>query len=470
MSTTPTSSKQRRGVRIVSKTKVPLPPQLKRVNLDAAGIDIGAEEHWVAVPPSRDTEGRDVRRFGAFTGELCALADWLKQCGIQTVAMESTGVYWIPLYELLVERGFEVLLVDARQAKNVPGRKTDVLDCQWLQELHTYGLLRGAFRPVDQVCILRSYLRQRSMLVSYASHHIQHMQKALEQMNLKLSHVVSDITGLTGMGIIKAILSGERDPVKLAKLRDPRCKSSEATVARALEGHYREEHLFTLQQAVELVEFYQQQMTACDRQIEACLQQFEEKSSETPVTTRRRKRRRGIAFDARSYLYRMTGIDLTQIDSIEGNTALTVISEIGLDMSRWPTEKHFGSWLGLAPGSKVSGGKRLSGRTKPSANRAAAALRLAAQSLNQSQSALGAYFRRLKARLGAPKALTAAAYKLARIVYRMLKYGAGYVDQGEAVYEERYRDRLLRNLKRRAAELGFQLTAIELNSGQAALT
>ena len=470
MSTTPTSSKQRRGVRIVSKTKVPLPPQLKRVNLDAAGIDIGAEEHWAAVPPGRNTEGQDVRRFGAFTGELCALADWLKQCGIQTVAMESTGVYWIALYELLVERGFEVLLVDARQAKNVPGRKTDVLDCQWLQELHTYGLLRGAFRPVDQVCILRSYLRQRSMLVSYASHHIQHMQKALEQMNLKLSHVVSDITGLTGMGIIKAILSGERDPVKLAKLRDPRCKSSEATVARALEGHYREEHLFTLQQAVELVEFYQQQMTACDRQIEACLQQFEEKSSETPVTTRRRKRRRGIAFDARSYLYRMTGIDLTQIDSIEGNTALTVISEIGLDMSRWPTEKHFGSWLGLAPGSKVSGGKRLSGRTKPSANRAAAALRLAAQSLNQSQSALGAYFRRLKARLGAPKALTAAAYKLARIVYRMLKYGAGYVDQGEAVYEERYRDRLLRNLKRRAAELGFQLTAIELNSGQAALT
>ncbi|MPZ77002.1 MAG: IS110 family transposase [Deltaproteobacteria bacterium] len=449
---------------------MPLPPQLKRVNLDAAGIDIGAEEHWAAVPPGRDTEGQDVRRFGAFTGELCALADWLKQCGIQTVAMESTGVYWIPLYELLVERGFEVLLVDARQAKNVPGRKTDVLDCQWLQELHTYGLLRGAFRPVDQVCILRSYLRQRSMLVSYASHHIQHMQKALEQMNLKLSHVVSDITGLTGMGIIKAILSGERDPVKLAKLRDPRCKSSEATVARALEGHYREEHLFTLQQAVELVEFYQQQTTACDRQIEACLQQFEEKSSETPVTTRRHKRRRGIAFDARSYLYRMTGIDLTQIDSIEANTALTVISEIGLDMSRWPTEKHFGSWLGLAPGSKVSGGKRLSGRTKPSANRAAAALRLAAQSLNQSQSALGAYFRRLKARLGAPKALTAAAYKLARIVYRMLKYGAGYVDQGEAAYEERYRDRLLRNLKRRAAELGFQLTAIELNSGQAALT
>ena len=236
MSTTPTRAKRRRQVRIASKLKVPLPPQLQRVNLNAAGVDIGSEEHWAAVPPGRDREGQDVRRFGAFSGDLCALADWLQRCEIETVAMESTGVYWIALYELLVERGFEVLLVDARRVRNVPGRKTDVLDCQWLQELHTYGLLRGAFRPADQVCVLRSYLRQRSMLVAYASHHIQHMQKALEQMNLKLAHVVSDITGVTGMGIIKAILGGERDPVKLAKLRDPRCKSSEATVARALEG------------------------------------------------------------------------------------------------------------------------------------------------------------------------------------------------------------------------------------------
>ncbi len=464
-------AKRRRQVRTASKPKVPLPPQLKRINLNAAGIDIGSEEHWAAVPPGRDPQAQDVRRFGAFTGDLCALADWLKRCEIETVAMESTGVYWISLYELLVERGFEVLLVDARRVKNVPGRKTDVLDCQWLQELHTYGLLRGAFRPADQVCILRSYLRHRSMLVAYASHHIQHMQKALEQMNLKLAHVVSDITGLTGMAIIKAILSGERDPVKLAKLRDPRCKNSEATVARALEGHYREEHLFALQQAVELVDFYQHQITACDCQIEACLQQFEDKSTEIPLTARpRRRRRTGVSFDARSYLYRITGVDLTQIDSIEANTALTVIGEIGLDLSRWPTEKHFGSWLGLAPGSKISGGKRLSSRTKPSANRAAAALRVAAQSLNQSQSALGAYFRRLKARLGAPKALTAAAYKLARILYRMLRHGAGYVDKGEAAYEERYRDRLLRNLKRRAAELGFQLTAVSSSSGQPALT
>ena len=471
MSTTPPRAQRRRQGGTALKRKVLLPPQLKQINLNAVGIDIGSEEHWAAVPPGRDREGQDVRRFEAFSGSLCALADWLKQCEIETVAMESTGVYWIALYELLVERGFEVLLVDARRVKNVPGRKTDVLDCQWLQELHTYGLLRGAFRPADQVCILRSYLRQRAMLVAYASHHIQHMQKALEQMNLKLTHVVSDITGLTGMGIIKAILKGERDPVELAKLRDPRCKNSEATVARALEGHYRQEHLFSLQQAVELVEFYQKQIAACDCQIEACLQQFEDKNPETPLTARSRKRRRsGVGFDARSYLYRMTGVDLTQIDSIEANTALTVIGEIGLDMSRWPTEKHFGSWLGLAPGSKVSGGKRLSGRTKPSANRAAAALRMAAQSLNQSQSALGAYFRRLKARLGAPKALTAAAYKLARILYRMLKHGAGYVDQGEAIYEERYRDRLLRNLKRRAAELGFQLTVTSSSTGRQALT
>jgi len=471
MNTTPTRAKRRREVRTTSKRKVPLPLQLQRINLNAAGIDIGSEEHWAAVPPGRDPEGQDVRHFRAFTGDLCALADWLKRCEIETVAMESTGVYWIALYELLVERGFEVLLVDARRVKNVPGRKTDVLDCQWLQELHTYGLLRGAFRPADQICVLRSYVRQRSMLVAYASHHIQHMQKALEQMNLKLAHVVSDITGVTGMGIIKAILSGERDPVKLAKLRDPRCKSSEATVARALQGHYREEHLFALKQAVELIEFYQQQITVCDRQIEVCLQQFDARSTEAPLTARPRKRRRtGISFDARSYLYRITGVDLTQIDSIEANTALTVIGEIGLDMSRWATEKHFGSWLGLAPGSKVSGGKRLSGRTQPSANRAAAALRVAAQSLNQSQSALGAYFRRLKARLGAPKALTAAAYKLARVLYRMLKYGAGYVDQGEAAYEERYRDRLLRNLKRRAAELGFQITPVSSGLGQPVLT
>ena len=246
------------------------PTVLDRINPNVAGIDCGSAEHFVAVPPDRDPT--PIQSFKTYTTDLRRLADWVSACRVTSVAMEATGVYWIPIYEILEARGIEVLLVNARHLKNVPGRKSDVLDCQWLQELHTYGLLRGAFRPVDQVCILRSYLRQRSMLVTYASHHIQHMQKALEQMNLKLAHVVSDISGLTGMGIIKAILNGERDPAKLAKLRDPRCKNSEAIVARALEGHYREEHMFALRQAVELVEFYQHQITACDCQIEACLQ------------------------------------------------------------------------------------------------------------------------------------------------------------------------------------------------------
>lgn len=469
--TSSTRGERGRQVRSAAKKrKVPLPGQLKRINLNAAGIDIGSEEHWVAVPPGRDGEAQDVRCFAAFTGDLWALADWLERCEIETVAMESTGVYWIPLYELLVERGFEVLLVDARQVKTVPGRKTDVLDCQWLQELHTYGLLRAAFRPTEQVCVLRSYLRQRAMLVSYGAHHIQHMQKALEQMNVKLAHAVSDITGVTGMAIIKAILGGERDPVRLAQLRDWRCKHSEATIARALDGHYREEHLFALKQACELYEFYQGQLAACDQQIETCLQQFEHKSSEPLASQRKHKRRRkDMGFDAHTYLQRITGADLTQIDGIDTNIALTVLSEIGTDMNRWPSEKHFGSWLGVSPGSKITGGKRLSGRTKPSANRAAAALRLAAQALSHSRSALGGYYRRLRGRLGAPKAITATAYKLARIVYRMLKFGAAYVDQGEAAYEERYRDRVFRNLKRRAKELGFELTPITATPPQPAL-
>lgn len=451
---------QRRQVRTRSKKgKVPLPPQLERVNLDAAGIDIGSEQHWVAVPPGRDPEGQDVRRFEAFSGDLCALADWLTQCKIETVAMESTGVYWIALYELLVERGFEVLLVNARQVKNVPGRKTDCLDCQWLQELHTYGLLRAAFRPTEQVCVLRSYLRHRAMLVAEGSHHVQHMQKALEQMNVKIAHVVSDITGVTGMAIIKAILNGERDPKKLAQLRDPRCKHSAATIARALAGHYRQEHLFALRQACELFEFYQHQITTCDQQIEACLQQFENKTTTTPATHRKPKKQRGsMNFDVHTYLKRITGVDLTHIDGIDTHTALTVVSEIGLDMSRWPNEKKFAFWLGLAPGSKITGGKRLSGRSQPSTNRANTALRLAAQALRQSKSALGGFYRRMKARLGPAKAITATAHKLARIIYSMLKWGTAYVDQGEKAYEQQYRARVLRNLKRRAKELGFELT------------
>jgi transposase len=441
-----------------------LPPEFRRVNLNAAGIDVGSGSHYVAVGEGRDAEGRDVRQFGAFTSDLEALADWLTRCGIETVAMESTGVYWIPLFELLSERGFAVKLVDPRQLKHVPGRKTDILDCQWIQQLHTFGLLAAAFRPDDEICVLRSYLRQRAMLVTYASQHIQHMQKALDQMNVKLVLVVSDIAGVTGLAIIRAILAGQRDAGELAKLRDRRCKSDEETIAAALHGHWRPEHVFELRQALELFEFYRQQITACEQEIAGQLTRFEDKSSGQPLPAklgRRTPRRSELGFDARQHLHRLTGVDLTRIDGIDTNTALKIVSEIGLDMSRWPTEKQFASWLGLSPGSKVSGGKTLSSRTKPSANRAAAALRLAAGSLYHSNSALGAFYRRMKARLGAAKAITATAHKLACLVYRILRFGTEYVDRGQDYYEQRYQSRVVSNLTRRARELGYTLVKSE---------
>lgn len=437
---------------------------LQRMHLHAAGIDVGATQHWVAVPEDRDPE--PVRPFGAFTADLYAVADWLRQCRVTTVVMESTGVYWIPLFEVLDERGFEVRLVDPHYVKQVPGRKTDARDCRWLQELHTYGLLQGAFRPADQMCELRSYLRQRSLLIEATSRAIQHMQKALEQMNLKLTEVVSDITGKTGMGILRAMLAGERHPQTLAKSRDRRCKQDTATLVKALEGHWREEHLFALRQAVEQYDFLQQQLSACDSRIEACLQALTSQSEppEAPLAPSRKARQRqgnAPAFDVRTYLYTLTGVDLTRIDGIDALTALKLLSEIGVEMTRWPTSKHFASWLGLCPGNKISGGKRLSSRSRPTANRAAAALRLAAQSLSYSYSALGASYRRMKARLGAPKAITATAHKLARLVYSMLRYGTAYVDAGQEAYEREYRDRVVQQLKRKAQAFGFTLMARE---------
>ena len=450
------------------------PALLEQLNLNAAGIDVGAEHYWVAVPSDRD--GEPVQRFGAFTADLYALAAWLRQCQIDTVVMEATGIYWIPLFEVLEERGFEVKLVDPHAVRQVPGRKTDVQDCQWLQELHTYGLLRGAFRPDDQVCVLRSYLRQRSMLIAMASRAVQHMQKGLEQMNLKLTEVVSDITGKTGMTIIRAILAGERDPQTLATHRDRRCKHDHATIAKALEGHWRDEHLFALQQAVEQYDFVQGQVRGCDTQIEACLQAFVphvegESPQSAPARHWRASRSNPLSFDVHAYLLAMTGVDLTQIDGIDVLTALKVISEVGLDMTRWPTSKHFASWLGLSPGNNISGGKRHRMRSKPSANRAATALRLAAQGLANSHSALGAYYRRMRARLGAPKAMTATAHKLARLVYSMLRYGTAYVDAGQQAYEQQYRDRVLTNLQRKAKAFGYQLVHVEdTGSAQAAAT
>jgi len=353
-----------------------LPPQLAAVTLHAAGIDIGAAEHWVAVPS--DCDPQPVRRFGACTADLEAIAEWLRACGVTTVAMESTGVYWIPLFDVLEARGFAVVLADAREVQRAPGRpKSDVQDCQWLQRLHTYGLLAAAFRPPEQVCVLRSYLRQRAMLMTYAGQHIQHMQKALTQMNLKLQHVVSDVTGVTGMAIIKAVLHGERDPEQLAKLRNRHCQHDEAEIARALQGNWRAEHLFALQQAVELYEFYHRQIEACDRRIAAHLQTFADQSEGKTLPHRPRKRKRGATeprFEARAPLFRLSGVDLTAIEGIEENTALVLLSEIGTDMSRWPNEKHFTAWLGLCPHHKVSGGKVRARTVRPSANRAATAL------------------------------------------------------------------------------------------------
>ena len=430
---------------------------LKRININCAGIDIGSKSHYVAVPASRDTER--VREFSGFTKGLYEIADWLKKCRVDSVVMESTGVYWIPLFEVLESCGFEVVLVNAHYVHNLPGRKTDVLDCQWLQELHTFGLLSGSFRPPEITCILRVYLRQRANLIRYAGSHIQHMQKALNQMNIQLHHAVSDITGVTGMGIIHAILAGERDLRKLAALRDRRCKNPESVIRDALEGTFREEHLFELRQAVDLVEYYQTKIADCDQQIERHLGSFESETTEKlpPRKKVRKAGRNDIKFDIHGHLYRMTGVDLTQIDGLDAHTILKVISETGTDMTPWKTEKHFASWLGLCPGSKITGGKRLSGKTKPSANRAAAAFRIGAQSLHHSKSALGAFYRRLKARIGAPKATTAAAHKLAKIFYHLLKNGEEYVDAGQEYYEKAYQSRVFNNLKRKAKEMGFIL-------------
>lgn len=427
------------------------------VNLFAAGIDIGSTSHFVAVP--QELDARPVREFSCFTKDLIRLADWLVQLGIQTVAMESTGIYWIPIYELLEERGLEVLLINAHHVKNVPGRKSDVQDCQWIQQLHTHGLLRGCFRTPENGIALRAYMRQRETLVRKASEPIQHMQKALRQMNLLLDNVVTDITGKTGMGIINAILGGERDPVKLAKLRDGRCKHDQGTIAASLEGHYRKEHLFSLQQAVEIYNFYQQQIFACDAVIENELASLEPKGNQTGTlpTNKKRKNKSSLNFDVHSELYSLTGVDLTSIDGMNENSVLKVLAETGTDMSHWQTEKHFSSWLGLSPNNKITGGKVLSSKTKPTANRAAAAFRMSAYTLHGSNSALGAFYRRQRTRLGAPKAITATAHKLARTFYSMLKNGTEYVDYGKDYYEKQYENRVLKNLKKRAASLGFKL-------------
>lgn len=437
-------------------------PEFKKLNPNAAGIDIGSESHYVAVPPDSDPEGKDVRCFATFTSDLYALANWLKTCGVDSVAMESTGVYWIPLFEILESKGFDVKLINPRSIKNVPGRKTDVLDCQWIQQLHSYGLLQESFRPDDQICVLRSYLRQRSTLVSDAAKYIQRIQKALEQMNIKLNTVLRDITGTTGMAIIRAILNGQRDPEELAALRNPRCKNDTATIAKSLHGNWRKEHLFSLEQTVESFDFFQKQIGICDQMIEQYLASFDDRSNGGSLEKKRQTiGRNKLSFDARKHLFHMTGVDLTCVDGLDSLSALQIIGEIGLDMSRWPTEKHFASWLGLSPGSKITGGKLLSSKTKKCANRAAHYFRLAAYSLSRSKSAIGAFFRRKKAQLGPSKAITATAHKLARIIYNMLKHGTEYKDLGQDHYETRYKRRVLNNLKKRAKQFGCELVNVK---------
>jgi transposase len=435
----------------------------------AAAIDVGAALHVAAVGPDRDKE--PVRTFRTFTDDLHRLADWFAQCGIRTIVMESTGVYWIPVFEILEQRGFEVMVVNARDAKHVPGRKTDVSDAQWLQRLHEYGLLRASFRPEAEIAGLRTYLRQRERLLDYAAAHIQHMQKALIQMNLQLHHVVSDITGVTGMTIIRAIVAGERDPNVLASHRDRRCHASVEMVCQALVGNYREEHVFALTQALELYEVYQTKVAACDEQIEAILKRLK-KNAPPPASKLLPVRQRthqpnAPAFDARGALHAILGVDLTQINGLGPYLALKLVGECGTNLAAWPTAKHFTSWLGLAPHNKISGGKVLSSKTRRTSNRAASLLRLAAGTVGRTDTALGAFYRRLSARVGKAKAITATARKIAVLFYNTLRHGMAYADPGATYYEDRYRQRVLNNLQRRAKSLGFVLREAGLDTARA---
>jgi transposase len=432
------------------------------VHPNAAAIDVGATMHMAAVGADRTPE--PVRSFGTFTTDLHRLVDWFTECGVETVVMESTSVYWIPIFELLDARGFAVFLVNARDAKHVPGRKTDVSDAQWLQRLHSYGLLRASFRPKGQIAELRAYVRQRERLLEYAASHIQHMQKALTEMNLQLHHVVADITGATGLRIIRAILTGERDPKVLARLRDYRCHASAEKIEKALTGNYRAEHLFTLEQALALYDAYHEKASACDARIEAVLKELSigrgHRSASLP-SRRRTDQANGLAFDTRAALFALLGKDITQIDGLGPYLSLKLIAECGDDLSAWPSAKHFTSWLGLAPSNKISGGKMLSSRTRRCGSRTAALLRLAAVTVGRTDTALGAFYRRLSARIGKAKAVTATARKIAVLFYNAVRHGMEYVDPGAAFYETRYRARVVANLHRRAKAFGFVLQPVE---------
>jgi transposase len=438
---------------------------LANVHPNAAGIDIGSREIWVAVRPDR--EGETTRRFATFTPDLHPLADWLESCGVETVAMESTGVYWIPLFEILETRGVQVFLVNAQHIKHVPGRKSDVQDCQWLQKLHSLGLLAPSFRPDDEMCAIRSLLRHRAQLIQHRAPHILQMQQALQQMNLQLHHVLSDITGVTGQQILRAIVAGERNPAVLAAYRHSGCKADEATLIKALTGSWREEHLFVLKQALALFDFFTAQLADCDAEIErrfALVKPRWEAPAELPPLPPAKpgsKSKNKPADSTRQELFRISGVDLVSVDGLSANLAQTILTEIGTDMSRFPTVKHFASWLGLAPHNDISGGKVLRSRTLKNGNRAGQAFKQAAASVSRSNSAFGAFYRRKRATLGPAQAQVATAHRIARSVYFMLKHKVAYHDIGADEYETQRQQRELASLRRRAAKLGFDLTLKE---------
>jgi transposase len=449
---------------------------LQVLNPNAAGIDIGSTEHFVCVGAHLVQSGEQrIRQFGSFTQDLDQLVKWLKDCGVTTVAMESTGVYWIPVFQKLVQAGIEAILVHAQHVRHVPGRKTDMKDCEWLQQLHTYGLLPGAFRPSDGICRMRSVMRHRANLVSQAGEQVQLMQKALQQMNILLHHVVSDLDGETGLRILDAIVAGERDPEQLVALRDERIKrSTPEQMAAALQGDWRPEHLFALQQSLEAYRFFQAQLAQCDLHLKETMDQLiAEMGLDLPLTPelndqqpKKRKRKGKTAgntpiVDLRPQLHAIAGVDLTQTMGINVLSSLIVISEIGTDMSRWRSDKAFTSWLGLAPNHEISGGKILSNRTRRVANRAANVLRLIALTVGRSDTVWGHFYRRIRAKSGAPKAITATARKIATLIYYLLKYKKPYVEPDLNDYLVRFEKQRIKNLQRQAKSLGFQLTPIQ---------
>jgi len=435
---------------------------MSRIHLHAAGVDIGAIEIVACVPSDENTQ--IVKAFGNYTVDLQALAQWLKSYSIKTVAMESTGVYWIPLFEELERQGFECLLISSRSLRRVAGRKSDISDAQWIQTLHSYGLLEGSFRPQAELVALRTLLRHRSQLVEHRSPHIQHMQKSLLQMNVQLSQAVTDVTGMTGQKIIRAILAGERDPQTLAAMREPGCKKSAEEIGKALTGTWREEHLFVLKQSVMLYDFYTEQIQACDLEIERLygLTRPDWESGEVAPVTKRKRNSHSKNIpqhpeEIRKHLKRISGVDLSAVDGFGVSLAQTVIMEVGTDMSKFPDEKHFCSWLGLAPKHEISGGKVLKKNTLKTKNRAGQAFRLAANSVKQAECMFGVFYRRLRARLGPAQATVATAHALARVVYRMLKYKVEYEPLSLNEYQKHYEEQQIKYMRKKAAKCGFQL-------------